>query len=167
MPAIGSFANWPMEYDDCADQPAVHVYRASAHAGNDAGVGERSTFELGENQTPPRTLNVAEHAEDVDLEFLKLSALKHRVAGAGHAGLHLVQRHQRGLGRQDGPGAPLRRRPAPEDADRAEQSGGRIAVHEGILRSVIKAKSLLVKEKASRGRSPMDGHVTRAMLSVS
>ena len=59
MPAIGSFENCPSEYDDGADEATVDIDRAPAHAGDHACIGERSTFELGENQVAARADDVA------------------------------------------------------------------------------------------------------------
>ena len=83
-----------------ADQLAVDVDRAAAHAGDDAGLGERSAFELGEDQIAAGSDDVPKHADDVDFEFFDLVALPDGVAGGHHAGLDLVDRVVRRSGRQ-------------------------------------------------------------------
>ena len=49
------------------------------------GLGEPGAFEPRENQVAARALDVAEHAEDLHLEILKLGALEDRSADADHA----------------------------------------------------------------------------------
>jgi len=71
-------------------QPAVDVHRASAHAGNNAGLGQRSAFEPGQNQIAPRSNHVPEHAENVNLELFDLAALPNGEPGGFHAGLDLI-----------------------------------------------------------------------------
>ena len=73
-----------------ADQPAVDVDRAAAHAGDDAGVGERPAFEPRQDQVAARADDVAQHAEDVDLELVEAVALEDRAADADHARAELV-----------------------------------------------------------------------------
>src|SRR5262249_51107771 len=73
-----------------ADQTPIDIDRAAAHTGDHARIRERSAFELGGNQIATRTDDVAQHAEDVNLEVLQLIALKHGAAGANHAGLELI-----------------------------------------------------------------------------
>ena len=85
MPAIGFLRERADRVRDRADQPAVDVDRAAAHAGDDAGFGERPAFEPREDQVALRALDVAQHAEDVDLEVLQLGALEDRAADADHA----------------------------------------------------------------------------------
>ena len=92
MPAIGSLENWPERIRDRADQPAVDVDGAAAHPGDDAGLGERATFEPGQDQIAPRADDVAQHAEDVNLEFLQPITLEDSATDADHAGLELVDR---------------------------------------------------------------------------
>ena len=75
---------------DGADEPAVDIDGAAAHPGNHARVGQRSAFELGENQVAARADDVAQHAEDVDLEFIEPITLEHGAADADHARLELV-----------------------------------------------------------------------------
>ena len=76
-----------------ADEPAVDVDRAAAHAGDDAGVGERPAFEPRENQIAVRADDVLEHAENVDLELLDAGALEYRPADRDHAGTDFVDVH--------------------------------------------------------------------------
>ena len=95
MPAIGSLEKLPSEYDDGADEAAVDVDRAAAHAGDDAGLGQRSALEPGQNQIAPRAHDVLDDAEDVGLEFLDLRAVEDGAADADHAGPDLGDRHQR------------------------------------------------------------------------
>ena len=85
MPAIGSFEKLPERVGHGADQPAVDVDRAAAHAGDDAGVGERTAFEPREDQVAARADDVLEHAEDVDLELLDAGAVEDGPADADHA----------------------------------------------------------------------------------
>jgi hypothetical protein len=77
-----------------ADQPAVDVDGAAAHALRHTGLGERPPFELRQDQIASGTLNVAEDAEDVDLELFELGALKDRAADADHARTDFVDGHQ-------------------------------------------------------------------------
>ena len=70
----------------------------------------RPAFEAREDQVALRPLDVAQDAEDVDLEVLELGAFEHGAADADHARLDLFDRHQR------------RRRPGSEAA---EQDGER------------------------------------------
>ncbi len=81
-----------------AHQPAIDVNRAAAHAGDDAGLGQRTAFEPGENQAALRTDHVPHHSKHVDLEVLELGAGKHGTADAHHAGPDLVQRQHGRLG---------------------------------------------------------------------
>ena len=90
MPAIGSFENCAERVRHGADQPAVDVDRAAAHAGDDAGVGERPAFEPREDQVAPRADDVAQHADDVDLELVEPVALEDGPADADHARPELV-----------------------------------------------------------------------------
>ena len=83
-----------------ADEATVDIDRAPAHAGDHARIGERSPFELGENQVAARADDVAQHAEDVDLEILELIALKHRLADADHARFELIDGKRRGRRRK-------------------------------------------------------------------
>ncbi len=76
-----------------ADQAAVDVDRAAAHAGDDAGVGERSAFELGENQVAVRPDDVLEDADDVGLEFFDVRAVEYGATDADHAGPDVVHAH--------------------------------------------------------------------------
>ena len=56
-------------HGDGADEFAVDVDRAAAHALHDAGMFERSAGEAGEDEGFLGA-DVVEHAEDFDLEFL-------------------------------------------------------------------------------------------------
>ena len=102
-----------------ADEPAVDVDRAAAHAGDDAGVGQRPALEPREDQIAFRTDDVAEHAKDVDLELVEPVALEDRPADAGHAGLQLVQREE----------PALRRQPGREIEDERDESGAGAVIH--------------------------------------
>ena len=87
---------------DRADEPAIDVDRAAAHAGDDAGIGERAAFEPRQDQVAARADDVAEHAEDVDLELVEPVALEDRPADADHPGLELVHGKGPALGREAG-----------------------------------------------------------------
>ncbi len=80
---------------DGADQPAVDVDRAAAHAGDDAGVRQRPALEPRQHQVAAAAPYVLEHAEDLDLELFDRRALENRAADAGHAGLDFRHRHHR------------------------------------------------------------------------
>jgi hypothetical protein len=86
-----------------ADEAAVDVDGAAAHAGDHARFGQRASFEPREDQVALRRLHVLEHAKDVDLEVLHLGALEDRAAGADHSRLDLVDRHQAGGRRHPNP----------------------------------------------------------------
>ena len=75
---------------DSTRQSAVDVHRASAHAGDDAGIGERAPFEPGQNQIAPRSNHVPEHAENVNLELFDFAPLPNGEPGGFHAGLDLI-----------------------------------------------------------------------------
>ncbi len=83
-----------------ADQFAVDVDGAAAHAGDHAGMRERPAFELGENQISPRPDHVLQDADDVRPEFFDMGAIEHRVSDADHAGPDVVDAHHRCGGRQ-------------------------------------------------------------------
>ena len=86
----------PERVRDGADEAAVDIDGAAAHAGDDAGIGERTAFELGENQVAARPDDVAQHAKDVHLEILQLIALKHGFADANHSRFELIDRKRCG-----------------------------------------------------------------------
>ena len=90
MPAIGFLGELAQRVRHGADEPAVDVDRAAAHAGNDAGVGQRAAFEPGQNQIAARADAVAQHADDVDLELVEAIALEDGAADADHAGPDLI-----------------------------------------------------------------------------
>ena len=100
MPAIGSFENWPERIRHGADQAAVDIDRAAAHAGDDAGVGERAALEPREDQIAARADDVAQDAKDVDLELVEPIALEYRPADADHARLQLVYGECAALGNE-------------------------------------------------------------------
>ena len=81
---------------DGANQPAIDVDRAAAHALGDAGLGERPAFEPRQDQVAPGPLHVLEDAQDVDFEFLKLGPLEDRAPDPGHPGADLADGHDRG-----------------------------------------------------------------------
>ena len=54
MPAIGSVGELAERVRHGTDEPAVDVDGATAHAGNDAGLGQRTAFEPGEDEIPAR-----------------------------------------------------------------------------------------------------------------
>ena len=83
-------------FSSVADQAPVDVDRAAAHAGDDAGLGQRPAFEPRQDQIALRRLDVLQHAEDVDLEVLHLGALEDRAARADHPRLDFLDRHQAG-----------------------------------------------------------------------
>ena len=95
MPAIGSFENDSDRIRDRADQPAVDVDGAAAHSLRDAGLGQARAFEPRQNQIALRSLDVAQHAENVDLEVLQVGAGEDRAADPLHARADLVDGHQR------------------------------------------------------------------------
>ena len=112
---------------DGADDAAVDVHRAAAHAGDDAGVGERTALEPRENQVAPRTDDVAEHAEDVDLELVEPVALEDGAPRGHHAGPEVIDRED----------ARLRRQPA----DEAQHEQGDRDAEAGRHRTVISGGS--------------------------
>ncbi len=86
-----------------ADQLAVDVDRAAAHAGNHAGMGQWTAFELGENQVAVCADDVFEHADDVDLEFLDVRAVEDGPADADHPRPDVCDAHRGGgAGEKDG-----------------------------------------------------------------
>ena len=62
-----------------------------------------AAFEPRQDQVALRALDVAQHAEDVDLELLELGPLEDGPADADHAWPDFVDRHQRGRGRKRDP----------------------------------------------------------------
>ncbi len=83
-----------------ADQAAVDVDRAAAHARGHSGLRERSTLEAREDEVAVRTLDVPQDPENVDLELLKIRPLEDGAPDTDHARLDLADRHQRGDSRQ-------------------------------------------------------------------
>jgi hypothetical protein len=97
-----------------ANQSAVDVDRAAAHAGDDAGVRERPAFELGQDQVPVRADYIFEYADDVRLELLDVGAVEDGPADADHAGPDLVDPHLGG-------GSRRQRRHADQDREQGKR----------------------------------------------
>ena len=76
-----------------ADQPAVDVDRAAAHPGDDAGLGQRAAFELGQDEVALRRHHALERADDPDGELLDGVAAEDGAPDADHAGTDLGHRH--------------------------------------------------------------------------
>ncbi len=83
-----------------ADELTVDIHRASAHAGDDTRVCEWSTFELCEDEIAFWSDDVAQDADDMDLELFNFVALPDGVSGRDGSGLDLVQRVIGWSGRQ-------------------------------------------------------------------
>ena len=118
-----------------ADEPPVDVDRAAAHAGDDAGRGERSAFEPGEDQVALRPDDVLDDADDVRFELFDARAFEDRVADADHARPDFRDTHLRGGGAY---------RSQPEECD-AQEKREPAWCHQ--CDPVIEEKCLLVKEK--------------------
>src|SRR5262249_26331734 len=76
-----------------ANQPIIDIHGAAAHAGDDTGIREWTTFESGQNQVAPRANHVLEHTEDIDAEFLDVRAVEDRATDSHHARSNLRDRH--------------------------------------------------------------------------
>ena len=92
-PGDGFGRELPERVGDRTDQAAVDVHRASAHPRDDAGLCEGTSAEAREDQITLRAHDVAQDAEDLDLELLDGRALEHRPADTDHAGPNLVDWH--------------------------------------------------------------------------
>ena len=75
---------------DSAEQLAIDINRAAAHALYHAGFGERAAAESGENNALLWT-EIIEHAEDFDLELFDLLAVKDGAAYTVHAGADIFE----------------------------------------------------------------------------
>ena len=84
-------------HGDGADEFAVDVDGAAAHALHDAGMFQRSAGEAGEDEGFLGA-DIVEHAEDFDLELLDLVAVEDGAAGAAHAGSEVLEGKERSLG---------------------------------------------------------------------
>ena len=84
-------------HGDGADEFAVDVDGAAAHALHDAGVFQGSAGEAGEDEGFLGA-DVVEHAEDFDLKVLDLVAVEDGAAGAAHAGFEVLEGKERSLG---------------------------------------------------------------------
>jgi len=83
---------------DCAHEFAVHIDRASAHAGNDPGSCQRAAGKAGEDHVLLGG-EVFQNAKQFNVELLNFGPLKDRSADAFHAGPDFVDRHEwTGLG---------------------------------------------------------------------
>ena len=78
---------------DGADEPAVDVDGASAHALNDSCPREGTALETCQDQASLGTVDVVEDTDHVNSEFLTGRAFEDRHTDADHSGLHLCQRH--------------------------------------------------------------------------
>ena len=123
MPAIASFGNWPELIGHGADQPAVDVDRAAAHPGDDAGLGQRAAFELGQDEVALRRHHALERADDPDGELLDGVAAEDGAPDADHARADFRHRHHRAIARR-----PARRAASAARHDAATATGGREGV---------------------------------------
>jgi hypothetical protein len=83
-------------------------------------VGQRPAFELGENQVAPRANDIAQNADDVDLEVIQPVPLEDGPTRGHHARAQLVHWEEPGLRRQ-----PDRKKEQKCEGD------GKAAAHEG------------------------------------
>jgi hypothetical protein len=109
-----------------ADQLAVDVERAAAHAGDGAHQLDPRVGEFAEDHALARPERVAEHAGDLDREGLGVAALEDGPDLALHARLQLVQRENGGVLR-------LGKQPHREGHEEQEAKEGNSADH-GWLR---------------------------------
>ena len=79
-----------------ADQTAVDVDRAAAHALDDSGLFQRSAGQPGQDQVLARPQSVALNSEDFDLEGVDGGSLEDGLAHAAHAAAKVIRSHERG-----------------------------------------------------------------------
>src|SRR5262249_9674791 len=90
---LGKFADAERQ---CAREFAIEVNRATAHAGNDAGVFRLLAVKPNKDDVALGAVHVLEYAEDLDLHGFRLGALEHAVADAARAGVNLSDWDDRG-----------------------------------------------------------------------
>src|SRR5690606_29709905 len=107
-----------------AGEPAVEVDGAAAHAADVLRHVQARVWRLDEDELLRRT-EIAEHADDLDVEPLRLGALEDGEAVALHPVLDLVDRDRRGLR------LPVRERDRREET--AAEADGERADHEELF----------------------------------
>jgi len=84
-------------------QLAIEINRATAHAGDHAGVLGLGSVQANQDHVSLGPVHVAQHTQDFDFHGLGSHSLKHRISDAPHASMDLVDRDDlRGLGRLAG-----------------------------------------------------------------
>ena len=129
-----------------ADQSAVDIHGAAAHARNHAGVGQRAALEPRENQVAAGADDVAQNAKNVDLELVEPVALEDRLPDAHHPGFQLVHGEGPALGRRG-----RKREQTEGHTYRREVSNHRLVTH---LEDT--GKPLKLQGPADRGLRPVD-----------
>ena len=102
-----------------ADQLAVDVDGAAAHAGDDPRLRQGAALETRQDQVALGRDDALQRADDVDPELLDPVALEDRAPDADHAGFHVGHGHQRVAGGDAGPGE----RQGAHDGGRQEERG--------------------------------------------
>jgi hypothetical protein len=85
-----------------ADELAVDIDGAAAHACDDAGVLGFRAVQAGKDKVLSGADGVVEHAEDLDGQWLGHHALEDRVGDAGEAAMHVGERKDDRLARRGG-----------------------------------------------------------------
>ncbi|MCG3162098.1 MAG: hypothetical protein JMDDDDMK_03337 [Acidobacteria bacterium] len=82
---------------DRAEQFPVNVDRASAHSLKDASMIQFVAEQLGQDRVLPRIREAFQHAENFEVELLRLAAGKDGIPYRAHSRLDLINREKLGL----------------------------------------------------------------------